>query len=280
MRRLIFELSRSALARNTARVLRFTRIANWWLKRCPIVKRLPGSGVVYRATRVESIPLAVEMFERNLYDASLLPSNFSTFADLGCNVGYFTCWLGHLAQGRKIKGLMIDANPEAAADAQWHAHANGWQEVFAANGVVGAPPDQKTTDFYVYESNICSTTSVDDIKSMGLKGKWMKISVPCLKLSSVWRARFGDLRCDLLKIDIEGAELDFLRAEKDFLKQVDSILIEWHKWRVTLADLESFLAAEGFLLRKLLEEGKDMGTAFFLKPNGSAAEPSPMRELV
>jgi FkbM family methyltransferase len=270
MRRLIFELSRSALARNIARALQFTKITNWWLKRFPLVKRLPGSDVIYRATRVESIPLAVEMFERNLYDPSLLPSNFSTFADLGCNVGYFTCWLGHLAGGRKIKGIMIDANPEAVTDAQWHANANGWQEVFAANGVVGAPAGQKTTDFYVYESNICSTTSVDDIKSMGLKGKWTRISVPCLRLGSVWSNRFRELRCNLLKIDIEGAELDFLHAEKDFLQQVDSILIEWHKWRVALADLESFLAGHGFTLRKLLDESEEMGTAFFTRQTASS----------
>src|SRR5687767_15398481 len=106
MRGLIFQLSRSAFARGMARRLQFTKIANWWLRTSPVVKRLPGSGVAYRATRLESIPLAVEMFERNLYDATLLPKDFSTFADLGCNVGYFTCWLGHLAKERPIKGLM------------------------------------------------------------------------------------------------------------------------------------------------------------------------------
>jgi FkbM family methyltransferase len=265
MRRLIFKLSRSAFARNLARHLQFTKIANWWLKRHPVIRQVPDSTVVYRATRLESIPLAVEMFEKNLYEASLLPEGFSTFADLGCNVGYFTCWLGHLANDRKIKGLMIDANPEAVQDAQWHASANSWTEVFGLNGVVGCLGGQKTTDFYVYESNICSTTSIKDIETMGLKGKWTKISVPCLQLGPVWREKFGDSRCHLLKIDIEGAELDFLRAEPSFLRQVDSILVEWHKWRVTLDDVNSFLRSQGFTLIKILEESAEMGTAFFLR---------------
>src|SRR5688572_25285702 len=106
MRKLISWLARSGSARGIVRALRLHRVANAWLSRFPLVKRLPGSEVIYRATRVESIPLAQEMFEKGaLYDAALLPDGFTTFADLGCNVGYFTCWLAHLASGRKLKGL-------------------------------------------------------------------------------------------------------------------------------------------------------------------------------
>src|SRR5687768_13130777 len=104
MRKFISWLSRSAAARRTVQLLRLHRIANAWLQRHPLIKRLPGSGVIYRATRIESIPLAQEMFDKGgLYDAALLPKDFTAFADLGCNVGYFTCWLAHLASGRKLK---------------------------------------------------------------------------------------------------------------------------------------------------------------------------------
>src|SRR5262245_54294847 len=130
MRQLITQLSRSAAARRLVQRLRLHRLGNWWLRRFPLIKRLPGSGVVYRATRLESIPLSVEMFEKgNLYDAALLPKDFTTFADLGCNVGYFTCWLTHLAHGRTLRGLMLDANPQAVEEAKWHARANGMPEI-------------------------------------------------------------------------------------------------------------------------------------------------------
>ena len=118
MRQLISWLSRAGWLRRLVQRLRLHRLGNWWLGRFPMIKRWPASGVIYRATRLESIPLAVEMFEKgNLYDAALLPANFTTFADLGCNVGYFTCWLAHLAQGRPLRGLMLDATSvEGAAD--------------------------------------------------------------------------------------------------------------------------------------------------------------------
>ena len=77
MRQLITRLSRSSLLRRGVQLLRLNRLGNAWLKRFPFVKKLPGSGVIYRATRLESIPLAVEMFEKgNLYDATLLRTAF------------------------------------------------------------------------------------------------------------------------------------------------------------------------------------------------------------
>lgn len=265
MRKFISWLSRSAVARRTVQVLRLHRVANAWLRRFPMVKRLPGSAVVYRATRLESIPLAQEMFDKGaLYDAALLPPNFTTFADLGCNVGYFTCWLAHLAQGRKLKGLMLDANPQAASDAQWHAHANGMNEVFAIHGIVGEGSGG-SADFYLYESNICSTSELPDVEKMGLRGKWEKISVPHVSVTEHWRRHFNDTRCHVLKIDVEGSEMNFLRAEESFLPLVDSIIIEWHKWRVSLEDVRAFLEPRGFRYLKTVEENEQMGTAVFAR---------------
>jgi FkbM family methyltransferase len=270
MLKLVSRLSRSALLRRVVQVLRLHRLANVWLRRRPIIRRLPGSGVIYRATRVESIPLASEMFEKGvLYDATLLPANFTTVADLGCNVGYFTCWLKHLAQGRTLRGLMLDANPYAVADAQWHAHANGMTEMFGIHGIVGEGSGG-AADFYLYESNICSTSEVPDTETMGLKGHWEKISVPQVNVGEQWRRHFADARCHVLKIDVEGSEMNFLRAEESFLSLVDCIIIEWHKWRVSLADVRSFLEPRGFRYLKSVEENDQMGTAVFMRQGEKA----------
>ena len=59
----------------TVQVLRLHKLANLMLRYCPLVKRLPGSNIVYRASSLESIPLAVEMFEKGLtYDRAFLQS--------------------------------------------------------------------------------------------------------------------------------------------------------------------------------------------------------------
>src|SRR6185436_20153198 len=264
MRRLITSLSRSAFLRRLVQSLQLHRLGNAWLRKFPLTRRLPGSGVSYRATRLESIPLAVEMFEKgNLYDAALLPNGFTTFADLGCNVGYFTCWLAHLAAGRTLRGLMLDANPQAVEEARWHAQANGMREVFGIHGIAGEGAPGGFAEFFLYESNICSTSHMPDTQQMDLKGKWEKIRVPCVSIEEEWRKHFGDTRCHVLKIDIEGSELSFLKAEQSFLNLCDSILVEWHKWAVGLDDLRRFLETHGFAFVKTVEENDQMGTAFF-----------------
>lgn len=257
-------LSHSATARTLVRSLRLHKLGNWWLRRFPKVKHLPGSGVIYRATRLESIPLATEMFEQgNLYDAGLLPENFTTFVDLGCNVGFFTCWLAHLSPGRKLRGLMLDANPQAVTEAQWHIQANQMSEVFAINGIVGEGAAGQSAEFYLYESNICSTSHLTADVKRDLKGKWLKISVPCISLAAAWHRHFGNTRCHLLKIDVEGSEMNFLRAEPDFIALTDAILIEWHIWGTTLDEIKKFLNEHGFTYVKTIEESEKMGTAFF-----------------
>ena len=264
MANLLASLSNSSLVRRTVRTLRLHKLANAWLRRFPKQGRLPGSGVRWRATRLESIPLAHEMFEKgNLYDPELLPDNFTTFADLGCNVGFFTCWLAHQAKGRTLKGLMLDANPDAVEEARWHAQANRMPDVAGIHGILGESSPTGAVAFYLYESNICSTSQLPDIERMGLAGKWTKISVPCLSLETEWQRRHGDLRCHVLKVDIEGSELNFLQTESAFLRRVDTIILEWHKWRVSLENVCACLQTAGFKMIKVLDESQNMGTAVF-----------------
>ncbi len=264
---MITRLSRSARLRRLVQIFRLHKLGNWWLRHFPMVKRLPESGVIYRASRLESIPLANEMFEKgNLYDAALLPPHFTNFADLGCNVGYFTCWLAHLARGRKLRGLMLDANPEALKEGQWHATINQFPEVFAFNGIVGEGAPGNSADFFLYESNICSMSHLPDTEALNLKGQWTKISVPCVSIEKIWREHFGEARCHVLKVDIEGSEMKFLRAEKNFLQQVDSILVEWHKWAVGFDEINIYLVQQGFRYCKTIEENDQMGTACFRRP--------------
>jgi FkbM family methyltransferase len=192
MRNFVASLSRSALLRRTAKALRLHTVANAFLRRRPAIKELPGNGVVYRATRLESIPLAVEMLEKgNLYPNDVVPSPLVSFADLGCNVGYFTCWLAH-QRGRALKGIMVDANPEVVKEAQWHAEANRLSSVHAYHGLAGATG--ASADFYLYDSNICSASQPLDAALPDLKGDWKKISVPALNIGKIWRERFGDLQ--------------------------------------------------------------------------------------
>ena len=263
----MFKLTGSLFVRKLVKLLRLHLLVNWWLNRFPTVKVLPKSGVQHRARRVESLALSVEMFEKeSLYAVSDLPENMHSFADLGCNVGYFSCWLVHTLNDRGLKGLMVDANKDCVEDAQWHITANNMTNVHALFGLAGTNGEQGKATFFVHTSaNMCSTTAPPDT-SAGDTTTWKKMEAPCLNIEENWKTLIGDTSCDLLKLDIEGSEMDFLRNETKFLQRVKTIFIEWHKWQgVTLNAVEKALMSNGFSLKRVLQEDDIAGTAVFTK---------------
>jgi Methyltransferase small domain len=72
-----------------------------------------------------------------LYPTSNMFDGIRTFADLGCNVGYFTCWLCHQLKSTQLKGLMVDAHADAIEDARWHVATNNLRNVHVLHGLVG-----------------------------------------------------------------------------------------------------------------------------------------------
>lgn len=263
MRRLIFRLIGSKKVRTAIKRLHLHSLGNWWLHRFPVVKTLPGTGIRYRARRVESLALASEMFDDGtVYTTSNLPANIRTFADLGCNVGYFTCWLCHQLHSTQLKGLMVDANAEAVEDARWQIAANNLRDVRALHGLVGTNGNGGQASFFMHAANVCST-AVPSAASLSEANTWTRVQVPCVSVEENWRTHFGDEPCDLLKVDIEGSEMDFFRKETEFLKRVRTIVVEWHKWRVSLAEMEEFLAGQSFPAKSVLCDQPQYGIAVF-----------------
>ena len=211
MNQTIVRISRSGLLRKTFRTLRFHRLYNRWLERFPRTKVL-GGDVVYRCRRTESVSLALEMLEGgNSYDVSLLPENYSTFADLGCNVGFFACLLAHHARGRRISGIMVDANPAVLGEARWHVQKNQWPDVFVMEGLIGNNDQTGHADFYVNEADTCSMAELGEAQAKDIKG-FKKITVPVISFGREWSHKMGNQRCHVLKMDIEGGEAEAIRG--------------------------------------------------------------------
>lgn len=266
MNKRIINISRSNLLRKTFRTLRFHKLYNHWLEHFPRTKFLGDGDVIYRCRRTESVSLALEMLEGgDAYDVNLLPDNYSTFADLGCNVGFFACLLAYHAKGRRISGIMVDANPAVLKEARWHVQTNHWPDVFVMEGLIGNASLSGNADFFVNEADTCSMAQLEEGQAMDIKG-FKKITVPFLSFGREWSHKMGNQRCHVLKIDIEGSELEFFQTEVDFLKLVDSIFVEWHTHRVSFKELDSFLTSQGFCLGKIIEDFGTLGTAFYRRP--------------
>jgi FkbM family methyltransferase len=236
------------------RWLRLRQIVRLFLKSYPLNRTLPGSGVRYRCGDLETLGSAHRMFVCNSYGKVIDPKTTRTFVDLGCNVGLFAALLAHETNRRDLRGLMIDANPAMIEETQWLLRTNGLNLVVPLCGLVGAVSDGDTAEFYLLPSHLGSSQFPVHDPRRARKGEWKKVVVPTIDLEATWKKCFGDARCDLLKANIEGSEEKLFRSETTFLRRVDKIAVQWHKWLVSRESMEEMLRSQGFALVKVLME--------------------------
>jgi hypothetical protein len=85
-----------------------------------------------------------------------------------------------------------------------------------------------------------------------------------LSFEQEWFDKMGTReRCDVLKVDIEGCELEFLKANKLFLAKVDNAFIECHDYRVTLEEMNAFMTSQGFGFVQICTASGHDTTAFY-----------------
>lgn len=245
------------------RVLRLRQLAGVILRLKPKVVTLPKTGARFRCRYLETILLADELFKRNVYLDALAARPVNTFVDLGCNVGLFPVLLTELTGRRDLRGLLIDANPQMVEEATWHVTANQLPQIVPVFGLAGAANAGQSVDFYLLPSNLGSSQFPVYEPGKPQKGAWKKVTVPCVDVETLWLKHFGDVRCDILKIDIEGSEKTFLQTDQQFLRRVDAIILEWHKWIVSREQVEAMLTPQGFQLVHVLEELPQTGIAWY-----------------
>jgi FkbM family methyltransferase len=233
--------------------LQFRKLVDVWLRHFPLVRSLPETGITYRMRSLNSLGVAHDIFYQGAYD-SIRPllRDVRTIADIGSNSGFFTCFLANAAGNSAIRGLLVDANPEMVREAKWHMDKNGLSQMRAVQGLVGANPDAANEVFYVHSDAACSSCYPSSPDGIVTLTGWRPIQVPVLSLGNEWSKYFGDTPCDLLKVDIEGSEADFIQREADFVTSVRFLLLEIHHWLVDASLIENQLATLGFKLRNSL----------------------------
>jgi FkbM family methyltransferase len=235
------------------------------LARFPVHRRLRPSGLQYRITSLDQFGIADEMFVQRTYEAVLAERAINTFIDLGCNAGWFALWLESEMPNRERAALLVDANQFIVAEADWHLKKNRLEREHAVFGAVGLPPSSDSAVFHILPSaSQSSLLEYEAGKQLPVKGRIRDVTVPAVSVEREWQARFGEAPVDLMKIDIEGNELDFIRHEGEFIKaSVQTVLLEWHKWHVGIAELDTALAAIGFTRAGIYHENEMTGIALY-----------------
>jgi len=259
-------LERMAWVHALAKRFRVRELMNAGLARWPIRRTLPGSGVVYSIETFETLAVERTYFGNPLLSKIFAANPPATFIDLGCNSGIFPCFLAHVAGGRAPLGFCVDANAAQVDLARKNVGLNGWRpDVHLFCGLVGSKqPAGSEAEFFLAPTSLGSSQYAYQETESGHPLDWKRITVPTLQVESTWTRLFGpDLRCNCLKIDIEGSEMNFLRQESSFLSRVDTILLEWHLFATTREEVVRFLAEHRFRLEETIEDEARHGVLFF-----------------
>lgn len=262
--RIVDAVNRLPITHSVIKALRLRPLANAALQRVPIVRKLPRTGVRYRLRYLDSITLADEIFGEHVYDDAV-PSSLETFCDLGCNVGQFIAFLAEKCARRDLRGIAIDADPAMIAETSWVVRDNRLDGVHPVLGLAGDGTPGTEGEFFLHPVRVKSSRFAVPEPGKPHKGDWERIRVPYVDIDSIWRGIMGDRRCDLLKIDIEGGEVDVVRLDNPFFARVDRAVVECHKWVIAPSEIEARLASMGLPKRKTLHETDGLRVSLFVR---------------
>jgi FkbM family methyltransferase len=200
-----------------------------------------------------------EIFRAGVYDPVFLECLPKTVCDVGCQSGMATLRLSGLGRAPS-RALLIDANPCAIRRCQSNLRELGLERYVVIHGAVGARGDDRrdaeaATQFVLRPNELeCGLAG-----SIPIEKQSTVIQVPAINLEQTWLAKMGDVPCDLLKLDVEGAERGVLLEEETFFRRVQRCLIEWHTPFTSAAFLQQRLAGMGFVAFKTLAEDASNG---------------------
>ncbi len=142
--------------------------------------------------------------------------------DLGCHLGHFSLQLNSLRRsaGKKLgKGLLIDADSRIIDSIDKTIEINSLESYFKfKSGVLGS-----SKDIFFYEDDFMSSSNIESIRKHAKKRKVNLITEN--EIINLMAPPY-----DLVKVDIEGGEYEFLKNYQMILRQTKYLFLEWHSW--------------------------------------------------
>jgi FkbM family methyltransferase len=170
-----------------------------------------------------------------------IPSD-STIIDIGANAGYFTLFAAALCSRAKL--FSFEPVPVNYAQLKRNCDLNSTRQIKCFPQAVAGHAGVIILTFDPSDSFTTSATMFTSEKAAD-----KSLAVPCVTLQRLMDEN-GIGKCDLLKMDCEGAEYDILyNCPADYLQRIDQIAMEVHrgqKENQNIDALESFFGQQGF----------------------------------
>jgi FkbM family methyltransferase len=144
--------------------------------------------------------------------------------DLGCHAGFFSLWVvwqrAQLGLPKNCQALLVDADSRVQNSVKNLIAANQLETQFRFRpGAISEQPGE-----LLFAEQSCMSSSAADFANPTLNSR----SVRVLEAGDLLRELPGPY--DVVKLDVEGSEYDFLKAYQPVLDAANYLLLEWHSW--------------------------------------------------
>jgi len=216
-----------------------------------------------RCNAYSSIDIYTEIFKEK--DHFLIPEfsgkDANVVVDLGANEGYYTLKLKQ--NNPKCKVIAVEPNPLAFEILEKNVKFNKLSDIILVNKAVCNKSGK-----IIFE--IVEQVSAIGGKDLGIMNRpWLKkdmtkkVKVGCITLTKLFK-EYNIEKANILKIDVEGMELEILKSSKNLLDKIHKIVVEWHSKKIR-DGLKRFLKRNGFKL--IFEEKREYGDLYFINKN-------------
>lgn len=184
----------------------------------------------------------------NIASAKQFPQRW---IDLGCHAGFFSLWLLYerIKSGLAIndcRALLIDPDPRLGPSIKKLISSNRLESTFQYLPFA-ISKDLEQTEFALRGYMSSSLAAIGDKPSEVRLVKTINTNELISYMSPPY---------DLIKIDIEGAEFDFLSAYDEIFKSAKHVILECHSWHTGgggMQQLHELALAKNFRILKEVE---------------------------
>ena len=164
-----------------------------------------------------------------------------TCVDVGGNLGYYCLLMSNLV-GPKGRVITFEPVEENLAVLEENIAVNQIENVQLVNTALGAQPGVLS----LIRSEAGSISATPSIRAYAVEGEQSSIDVPVNTLDAYLEEK--GWRPSVIKIDVEGAELEVLRgAVNTFRVARPTVLVEVHGWEeASSADVREFFSNVGY----------------------------------
>ncbi|HWX43112.1 MAG TPA: FkbM family methyltransferase [Blastocatellia bacterium] len=214
--------------------------------------------VIFSDSRTPLHELFKEVYRTNAYTQPDIPQivEDGVVVDLGANIGMFSLFAAKLSP--RVQVHAFEPAPGTFALLKKNVLANNLSNVQCHECAVSSKTGKQT--LYLDVGSTADTTVASRIKE---PASVRTQEVDCISLDELF-ARCGISRCNLMKVDVEGAEFEiFEAASLQTLAKIDAIAMEYHEHEDRRHhELSDLLKAHGYCVRVSEDRYPDLGMIY------------------